>query len=143
MAAQAWLVYRKFKEYVMDNTIDIDGDIFMLALYTSASNAATDTLSLRSEVTNEVTNANGYATGGKTASATTWLTGASSGEMRFDATATIWSASGGDIVDAKYAVLYDQTTGASAGAQKLIASSRLSTSQFTITRSANGIFELN
>jgi len=151
MAAAAWAVYNKFKEYVMDNTIDIDGDIFMLALYTSASNAATTTLSLRSQITNEVANANGYSTGGKTASAPTWGTGASAGEMRFDATATIWSASGGNIVDAKFAVLYDQSTGASAGAQKLIAQSQLSTAQFTITSgntltvtpSANGIFELN
>jgi len=150
MAAQAWIIYNKFREYMADNTIDLDGDTFMLALFTSASNAAIATLSTRSQVTNEVSAANGYAAGGKSLLGITWAEGASAGVMRFDATATIWSASGGSIVNAKFAVLYDLTTGASAGVQRLVASSQLSTSQFTVTDgntltvtpSATGIFEL-
>jgi len=151
MAASAWVIYNKFKEYMGDNTIDLDGDVFRLGLYTSASNAGTATLSTRGSVTNEVTGANGYTTGGMTLAGVTWATGASAGEMRFDATATIWSASGGNIANIKYAVLYDETTGASAGNRNLVASSQLSSAQFTvtdgntltITPSANGIFELN
>lgn len=151
MAAGAWSIYNKFKEYVMDNTIDIDGDTFMMALYTSASNAATTTLSIRSEITNEVSSANGYTQGGKSITAITWATGASASEMRFDGTSTIWSASGGNISNVKFAVIYDKTTGASAGVQKIVQVSQLSTAQFnvtdgntlTITPSANGFFELN
>jgi len=151
MAASAWSIYNKFKEYMADGTIDLDNDVFRLGLYTSASNAATATLSTRGAVTNEVANGNGYTTGGKTLAGVTWATGASAGEMRFDATATIWSASGGNIANIKYAVLYDESTGTSAGNRNLVASSQLSTSQFTvtdgntltITPSANGIFELN
>jgi len=151
MAASAWVIYNTFKRYMADGTMDLDGDTFRMGLYTSASNAATATLSIRSEVTNEVANGNGYVTGGKTLAGVTWSTGASAGEMRFDATATIWSASGGNIANIRYAVLYDETTGASAGGRKLVAYSALSTAQFTvtdgntltITPSANGVFELN
>jgi len=151
MAASAWVIYNKFKEYMADGTMDLDDDVFRLGLYTSTSNAGTATLSTRGSVTNEVTNANGYATGGKTLAGVTWATGASAGEMRFDATATIWSASGGNIANIKYAVIYDETTGTSAGNRNLVASSQLSSANFTvtdgntltITPSANGIFELN
>jgi len=151
MAASAWVIYNTFKRYMADGTCDLDADVFRMGLYTSASNAATASLSIRSEVTNEVANGNGYATGGKTLAGVTWSTGASAGEMRFDATATIWSASGGNIADIRYAVLYDESTGTSAGNRKLVANSALSTAQFTvtdgntltITPSANGIFELN
>jgi len=151
MAAAAWVIYNKFKEYVMDNTIDIDADVFALALFTNASNAATATLSTRTQVTNEIVAQGGYAAGGRTLSAVTWATGASAGEMRFDCTAKIFTASGANLSAIQYAVIYDITTGASAGAQKLICYSTLSASQFsvtdgntlTITPSANGIFELN
>ena len=151
MAASAWAFYNKFKEYVGDGTIDLDNDVFLMGLYTSASNAATDTLSTRGQITNEVANGNGYATGGKTLSAVTWASGASAGEMRFDCTAKIWSASGGTIPNVRYAVIYDNSTGTSAGDRKIMCRSALSTAQFTVTDgntltvtpSANGIFELN
>lgn len=151
MAAQAWAIYNSFKEYMADGTIDLDNDTFRIGLYTSASNAATATLSVRGSVTNEVANGSGYVTGGKTLAGVTWATGASASEMRFDGTATIWSASGGNVANIKYAVLYDESTGVSAGNRKVVCSSQLSTSQFTvtdgntltITPSANGIFELN
>lgn len=151
MAASAWVIYNTFKRYMADGTCDLDGDTFVMGLYTSASNAATATLSTRGSLTNEVTSANGYVAGGKTMTGVTWSTGASAGEMRFDATANIWSASGGTISNIRYAVIYDATTGTSAGNRKLVAYSALSTSQFsvtdgntlTITPSANGIFELN
>lgn len=151
MAASAWVIYNTFKRYMADGTMDLDANTFRMGLYTSASNAATATLSIRSQVTGEVSAANGYVLGGKTLAGVTWSTGASAGEMRFDATATIWSASGGNIVNIRYAVIYDESTGTSAGDRKLVANSALSTAQFTvtdgntltITPSANGIFELN
>jgi hypothetical protein len=151
MAASAWVIYNSFKRYMADGTMDLDGDTFRMGLYTSASNAATATISIRSSITNEVANGNGYVTGGKTLAGRTWSTGASASEMRFDATATIWSASGGNIANIRYAVIYDESTGTSAGDRKVVCYSALSTAQFTvtdgntltITPSANGIFELN
>ncbi len=144
MAASAWSFYNKFKEYMGDGTVDLDTDNFRMSLYTSASNAATATLSTIGSVTSEVTEANGYSSSGKALTGVTWATGASASEMRFDATATIWSAAGGTIANVRYAVIW-----ASGG--NLVAQSALSTAQFTVgdgdtltvTPSANGIFELN
>lgn len=144
MAASAWAFYDSFKEDLGDGTIDLDTQNFWISLHTSASNAATDTLSAFASVTGEIADGNGYSTSGKVLSAVTWAAGASAGETRFDATARVWTASGGSISNIKYAVLRN-----SAG--NLVARSQLSTSQFdvttgntlTITPSANGIFELN
>ncbi len=147
MAVGAWTFYNEFKKYLGNGDAQMDGQ-FRIGLYTSASNAATATLSTLSELTNEIADGNGYSTSGK-ALVETWGTGASASEFRFDATAVIWTATGGSIANVKYAVVW--ASGASAGARKLVCYSQLSTSQFTvtigntltITPSANGIFELN
>lgn len=149
MAAGAWTFYNEFKKYLGDGSVDLDANTWRMSLFTSASNAATATLSVISEVTNEVTEANGYSSSGKALTGVTWATGASASEMRFDSTAVIWTATGGTIPNVKIAVLWKE--GASAGARKLMAYSLLSTSQFTIgsgntltvTPSANGYWELN
>ena len=143
MAAAAWVFYNKAKEYMGDGTIDLDTDVFRLALFTSASNAATATLSTYASLTNQVANANGYLTNGKSV-VKTWSAGASAGEIRWDATAVIWTAAGGSISAVKYGVVH-----VSGG--QILCYSTLSTSQFsitdtntlTVTPSANGIFELN
>lgn len=151
MAATSWAFYDSFRQKLGDGTIDLDTDDFYIGLYTSASNAATATLSVRGSVTNEVSNGNGYVTGGHQISAVTWAAGASAGVRRFDSTAKIFSASSGDIANIKYAVLYDGTAGSSAGSRPVVASSTLSTAQFTITdgntltitpHDPNGYFEL-
>ena len=149
MAAGAWALYNEAKKYLMQGDIDLNAATFKMGLYTSASNANTATLSRHDEVTNEVTEANGYSSSGKTLTGVTWTAGASASEMRFNASALFWSANGGNIANVKFAVIWIQ--GASAGARKLLCRSQLSTSQFTITAgnrltitpSANGIFELN
>jgi hypothetical protein len=148
MPASAWVVYNEAKKYLMTGDIDLNAATVKMTLHTSASNAATATLSTIASVTNELTEANGYSSSGKALSYT-WTIGASASEYRFDATAVIWTATGGNISNIKFAVLWVQ--GASAGARKLLAYSQLTTSQFTlsngstltITPSANGVFELN
>lgn len=149
MAAGAWTFYNKAKKYMMSGDIDLNSSSFRMTLHTSASNAATATLSVAGSVTNEVTESNGYSSSGKALTGVTWTAGASASEMRFDSTAVVWTATGGNIANVKFAVIW--ITGASAGARKLFCRSTLSTSQFTITTgntltitpSANGIFELN
>jgi len=144
MAASAWEFYNSFKEDMGDGTIDLDTQNFWVSLHTSAANVDDNTLSSFGSCDNEIADGNGYSTSGKVLSAVTWAAGASAGETRFDATARIWTASGGSIANIKYAVLRN-----SAG--NLVARSQLSTAQFsvttgntlTITPSANGIFELN
>ena len=143
MAASAWVVYNLGKKYLMQGDIDLNLSTVRMTLHTSASNAATATLSTYSQLTNELASGNGYSTSGK-AITYTWTVGASASEYRFDATAVIWTATGGNIANIKFAVL-------SVAGSKLIAYSQLTTTQFTlstgstltITPSANGIFELN
>lgn len=148
MAASAWVIYNEAKKYLLTGDIDLNAATLRLGLYTSASNAATATLSRHDQVTSEVTESNGYSSSGK-ALTYTFTVGASASEYRFDATAVVWTATGGSIANIKYAVLFQE--GASAGARKLLAYSQLSTAQFTVTigntftisTPANGIFELN
>lgn len=147
MAVGAWTFYNEFKKYLGKADIDLDLN-FRIQLHTSASNAATATLSVIGSVSSEVTSGNGYSSSGK-ALTKTWATGASASEFRFDATAVIWTATGGAINNVKFAVIW--ASGASALARKLVCYSQLSTAQFnvttgntlTLTPSANGIFELN
>ena len=143
MAATAWAFYNQAKRYLLDGTVDINTDVFRMSLYMTASNAATMTLSTRTQLTNEVTEGTGYSSSGKLMS-TIWSTGASASEMRWNADAVVWTATG-TISGVRYAVIWE------VGNDKLICQSALSTSQFqitvgntlTVTPSANGIFELN
>lgn len=147
MAATQYTFYNEFKKWLGDGTVDLDNDDFRMALFQSASNFATVTLTTLASITNEVANGNGYITGGKTMAGITWAVGASASEYRFDATSVIWTASGGTIPNIKGAVIYDDTV----VGDKPVCFTRLTTSQFTltdtntltVTPSANGIFELN
>lgn len=147
MAAGAWTFYNIAKKKLMDGSIDLDTNTFRMSLYTSASNAATVTLSTRTSVTNEVTEAFGYSSSGKPLASVTWAVGASATEYRWNAAAIVWTAAGGSIASIKFAVIW-QSSGV---ADKLLCFSQLSTAQFTVTSgntltitpSTNGIFELN
>lgn len=107
MAATAWTFHDRFKEYIGDNTIDMDGDAFAMRLYTSASNIATTSVGDATTATNELSTANGYTTGGEALTAVTW--NRSAGTVTFDSDDVVWSASGGDIV-ARFAAIVDTTT---------------------------------
>ena len=143
MAAQ-WTPYYSSKKYMMSGAIDVDSDAFRMALFTSASNAATATLSTYASVSNEVTEAFGYSSSGKALTGITWATGASARVYRWSHAALVWTAAGGNIANVKYAVIWDTTSG------KLMCFAQLSTAQFTIasgttmtmTPSSSGVFEL-
>lgn len=155
MAASAFNFYNKAKEYLGDNTIDIDvqGD-FRVHLCTSASNASTATLSTLSQITNELASSNGYTLAGNILTAETWGAGASAGQTRFDGSVPSWTASGGNLGGTstiRYAVMVVET-GASATdpANKLLGWWSLSTAGFAVTDTnsltinipATGIFNL-
>ncbi|MDP6769862.1 MAG: hypothetical protein QF704_04100 [Anaerolineales bacterium] len=147
MAATAWSFYNSFREYLGNGQFDLDGTGtgFYMALHTSAAsaNVNTKTLSTQASLANEVASGNGYTTGGASVTARTWASVATD-KYRFDSTACVWTATGGDIDNVKYAVIYQ------AGG-KLVCFSKLTTSQFTLaqnntltlTPSASGIFELS
>ena len=155
MAVAAWVIYDQAQKTMVNGTIDLPTTAVNVHLFTTASNAALDTLSTLSQLTNELASSNGYTLSGK-ALTDTWTAGASAGEFRYDATAVIWTASGGNLGGAtltRVAVLV-AATGASAkdGANKLLAYSILSTAGFAVStgntltltpNATNGIFELN
>ncbi len=153
MAAQAWKFYNMAREFLLDNTIDIDGAAFRMSLYQSAASFATATLSTRNELSgagNEVSEENGYSSSGKTVSASTWITGGSAAVRRFDSTAVVWTATGGTIVNIKGAVVWVSAGAGQTGSEKLLIFASLTSSEFTlaqgntltITPSATGVFEL-
>ena len=155
MAVAAWIIYDQAQKYMVNGTIDLPTTAVNIHLYNSSTNAATDTLSVFSELTNELASSNGYTLSGK-ALTDTWTAGASAGEFRYDATAVIWTASGGNLGNnaaLKVAVLV-ATTGASAKTttNKIIAYSVLSTAGFAVADgntltltpdNPDGFFELN
>jgi len=143
MAATAWSIYNKAKKKLGNGTIQLGTNVLKVQLHTSASNASTFTLSTAASVSNEVSNGNGYTTGGKSLTSVTWTTGASAKQYRLDAADPVWTATGGTIANIKFALIKN-----SAG--QAICWSRLTTSQFavatgntlTLTLNASGIFTL-
>ena len=106
MAADAWVLHDRFKEYLGDGTVDIDNDTFVVRLYTSASNVATTSIGDATTATNELGTANGYTAGGQTVAAT-WTR--SGGTVTFDVANAVWTAAGGSIT-ARLAAIVDTTT---------------------------------
>ena len=106
MAADAWVVHDRAKEYIGDGTIDVDNDTFVMRLYSSASNIATTSVGDATTATNELATANGYTAGGQTVAAT-WTR--SSGTVTFDVADGQWTASGGSITS-RFAAIVDTTT---------------------------------
>ena len=86
-----------------------------MALFTSASNASTFTLSTFASLTNQIAATGGYVSGGKALVPATgqWTTGASAKQMKFtySTVGLTFTASGSSLTDVKYAVI---TWGASA-----------------------------
>lgn len=106
MAASAFRIYSKAKEYMPNGTIDVDSHTFKVQLHTSSYSPNLNTHTVRADLTNELATANGYTAGGATLGSITWSS--SSGTATFDAADTTWTASGGSIT-ARNAVIYDDT----------------------------------
>jgi hypothetical protein len=102
MAAGKWKIYDLAKKALADGTFDLDGSTFKVTLHSSASNANTLSTALAfSNITNELSTANGYTAGG-VAVTPTWTN--SAGTETYDTTDATWTASGGSIT-ARFAVL--------------------------------------
>ncbi|MGE0629583.1 MAG: hypothetical protein AB7O43_17370 [Hyphomicrobiaceae bacterium] len=103
MAAGTFTLYDTVAELIADGTIDLDTHAFRLQLHTSSytPNAAHDELA---DLTNEVSNANGYTTGGEALANITWSQ--TGGVATFDSDPVVWTASSAGIT-ARYAVLID------------------------------------
>lgn len=108
-APSAWTVYDQLKLKLGNKVINLGTDTIKMALFTSTSNANTTNLGTATyaSLTNEVSNANGYTTAGATVTPT-WSN--SAGTETFTTTNASWTASGAGLT-ARYAVLYDSTSG--------------------------------
>lgn len=147
MAASAWQLYNDGKRYIGNGTIELGVGNFKMALFRSASNASTFTLSTFASLTNEISATGGYVTGGKALVPATgyWTTGASAKQMKFtySTVGLTFTASGAPLTNIKYAVIY-QSGG------KLLCFCQLSSSQFTVSSpntltvlpAATGVFTL-
>lgn len=145
MAAQAFKLYNRAIHKLGTGVIVLPGAV-RIALVGSAGNFATKTLSLLSQITDQVTEANGYSSSGKALASEVWTAGASAGQIKFDAADPIWTATGGTIPSIKACVLF--MSGASAGACHLLAYASLTSTAFTLASgntltlqfNASGIF---
>ena len=147
MAASAWTLYNSGKRYIGNGTIELGVGNFKMALFRSASNTSTFTLSTFASLTNEISATGGYVSGGIALDPATgqWTVGASAKQMKFTyAIAGItFTASGASLNNIKYAVIY-QSGG------KLLCFCQLSSSQFTVSSpntltvlpAATGVFTL-
>lgn len=145
MAAGNWIMFDSAKEFIADGTIDLDSDTFKVALFTNALTPNRSTQSELADLSNEVANGNGYATGGVALTGVTW--GQTGGVATFDANDPSWTASGASIGPFRIAVIYSDT---SVG-DKLLCYCVLDSADITISDGAtfeirlhaNGIFQLS
>ena len=144
MAAAAWRLYAKAKEYIGDGTITLGTGGFKMALFRGSSNTSTITLSTLASVTVQASGG-AYTAGGKylAPSAGTWTLAGSTVTFDYTTLGITFTASGSAISAVQYAVIHN-----SAG--KLLCWSKLSASAFsvvdpntlTVLPAATGVFTL-
>ena len=148
MAAAAWRLYAKAKEYIGDGTIQLGTQGLKMALFRGSSNVSTVTLSTLVELSVQASGG-AYVAGGKflVPSAGTWTLAGSTVTLDYTSLGITFTASGSNINAVQYAVIYKD--GASASA-KLLCWSKLSSSPFdvsdpntlTVLPAATGVFTL-
>lgn len=121
-------------------------DTIKVALTTSTYTPDQDAHEFFSSVTNELTTANGYTAGGATLGTKTLTYDATSNETRLDAADTVWTATSGNTITARRAVIYKST--GTAGTSPLLgwvdfgADVSATGDTFTITWAATGILKI-
>ncbi len=103
MVAGNWNFTNAGRTYLLDGTFDLNSDSFKVALFQSSSNLGAGSTTYAG-LTNEVANGYGYTTGG--ASVTLTLSGTTTVTVDFQNDPS-WTATGGSISNAYYAVLYE------------------------------------
>ena len=105
MPAGSWTFTNTARTKILNGQFDVDSDTFKVGLFTSSSNIGTASTTYAS-LTNEVSNANGYSTGGVTVSPLV-LAGTTSVTVKFG-TNPSWTATSAGIT-ARFAVLYENS----------------------------------
>jgi len=135
--------FNKFIEHVGKANINLLSDTFKIKLVNNYTFDATDE-NLADIGSVEISNGNGYTTGGASLSNITWAFNTS--YTKWDADDVTWTASGGTIGVADGAILYDDT----ASGDKLVCyidfgqdESAGDGTDFKITFNSNGIFRIS
>tara|TARA_R110000751_G_scaffold253914_1_gene353417 strand:- start:638 stop:1081 length:444 start_codon:yes stop_codon:yes gene_type:complete len=146
MAATAWQVYYKAKQYLGDNTIQLGTATMKMVLMNSASNTSTLTFSTYAQLSGETTGGT-YVAGGKALVPTFSGGTVTAAKYTMTTAGVAFTASGSNINLIKYAVIRSST---SAAGGKLLCFCKLSTAEFnvvdpntlTVLPAAAGIFTL-
>lgn len=137
--------YDSFKANLGHTPLDMDSDTFKIMLVTSSytfSAAHTQ----KSDITNELSTANGYTAGGATLSGLVFSQ--TGGVAKWDANDVSWTASGGNLVFRR-GIIYDDTSAGDLLVCSILFDTSpaditvLSGNTWTITWSASGIFTLS
>ena len=109
MAAPGALVFfNSFKEYLGDGTFDMNTDTIKVQLHTSTFAPNVSTMTVLADVTNEVANGNGYATGGVALTSCTYTQTAGTAAFKSGNNPSWTGATAGFV--ARYAVFYKSGT---------------------------------
>lgn len=132
MAAGTFTLYNTVAELIADGTLDLDTHTFKMQLHTSSytPNAAHDELA---DLTNEVSNANGYTTGGITLTTVAWSQ--TGGVATFTSDPVEWTASSAGITARYYVIIDTDATG-----DKLIGYALLDATPADVTATAGNTF---
>lgn len=141
MAAQAWSVYNLAKKKIGNATIDLSATTYRISLYKSSSNFATLTHSVQNQLTNELTEANGYSSSGKAMASEVWTQGASAKQYKFDADDVVWTATGGNITSIKAAVIW--VSAAASANRHVLCFSSLTSTEFTLSSGNTLTIQMN
>ena len=102
MAAATFTLFDSFTEYMGDGTIDLDTHTFNMTLHTSTYTPSASADLLYADLSDELSTANGYTSGGQAMTSVTW--GQTGGVATFDSDPVQWTASGAGMT-ARYAVI--------------------------------------
>jgi hypothetical protein len=147
MAAAAWRLYAKAKEYIGDGTITLGTGGFKLALFSGSSSASTLTFSTFSQLSTRQASGGAYVAGGKylVPSAGTWTLAGSTITFDYTSLGITFTASGSNISAVQYAVIYKDGRQANSFAGASFLRRLLSVSDpntLTVLPAATGVFTL-
>jgi len=155
MAASAWTFFNDAKKKIGTSTasgIDLTAGTPKLSLHTSAANlntsASARVLGTLGSCSGEIAAQGGYVAGGRDLASVVWTLQGDPGSVMWDAADLVFTASGANLSNIKFAVISFSTGAATSGFP--LCWSELSASQFSVTSgntltiqfAAAGIFTL-
>ena len=155
MAASAWKVVGRAKRSIGRGSFTLHTGVFRMALHRNSASAnlsqarSIGGVSIWSSVTGQISVRGGYQSSGRSIPGFAWSTGPTNSTLKFYYTTTgiIFTASGSDLNNIRYAVIRNST---GAGDGLILCYAALSTAQFSITSpntltilpATNGVFTL-